>query len=298
MQRKSLRQHLQHHHAKQARTADEQEVEEEAEGVFECAMGMGNRERAPCPIPGCGVNITRRYGMQRHFMYRHPYAAVYFPGEAPLQECQECGLKVPKLAEHRGNRLCRKAQERREKRTMEEKNRTADWVEFSVNGTGIEKVGSFKYLGRILSEDDNDWPAIRANIQKARQRWGQIARILAREGASTKVMGYFYKAIVQAVLLYAAETWVVTERSMKALNSFHHRCARHIAGDHIRQNPNGEWHLPAMDRVLEVSGLLTVEAYITKRVDKMRTLMEGRPIFDQCLASTPSPNNVNQKVWW
>jgi hypothetical protein len=181
---------------------------------------------------------------------------------------------------------------------MEEKNRTADQVEFSVNGTGIEKVGSFKYLGRILSEDDNDWPAIRANIQKARQRWGQIARILAREGASTKVMGYFYKAIVQAVLLYATETWVVTEHSMKALNSFHHRCARHIAGDHIRQNPNGEWYLPATDRVLEVSGLLTVEAYITKRVDTMRALMEGRPIFDQCLASTPSPNNINQKVWW
>jgi hypothetical protein len=83
MQHKSLRQHLQHHHAKQA-TADEQEVEEEAEGVFECAMGMGNRERAPCPIPGCGVNITRQYGMWRHFMHWHPYAVVYFPGEAPL----------------------------------------------------------------------------------------------------------------------------------------------------------------------------------------------------------------------
>jgi hypothetical protein len=116
MQRKSLRQHLQHLHTKQARAAEEQEqeLEEEAEGVFECVMGTGNGERAPCPIPGCGVNITRRYGMRRHFMYRHPYAAVYFPGEAPLQECQECGMKVPKLAEHKGNRLCRKAQERRE----------------------------------------------------------------------------------------------------------------------------------------------------------------------------------------
>jgi hypothetical protein len=34
-------------------------------------------------------------------------------------------------------------------------------------------------------------------------------KLLTRERASRRVMGHFYKAIVQSILLYWAETWVV-----------------------------------------------------------------------------------------
>ena len=75
---------------------------------------------------------------------------------------------------------------------------------------------------------------MKANIRKAKARWGQVARILSREGATSGTMAYFYKAVVQAVLLYGSESWVMTQKMWKAVDSFHSSCARYIAGDHIR----------------------------------------------------------------
>ncbi len=189
-------------------------------------------------------------------------------------------------------------QERRARRAQAQANEEASRQVFVVGGQELERVSHFKYLGRILSDDDDDWPAVKANINKARQRWGQVSRILAREGATARTMGYFYKAVVQAVLLYASESWVLTERAKLALNSFHHKCARYIAGEHIQQRPNGEWSLPSSSVVLEKCGLFSMEEYIGRRKETIEAFVTHRPIFQACLDSIASAGNVNQKVWW
>ena len=50
-------------------------------------------------------------------------------------------------------------------------------------------------------------------------------RILSREEADPKVLGQFFKAVVQAVLLFRAETLVPTHRTDQDLSSFQHRVA-------------------------------------------------------------------------
>jgi hypothetical protein len=39
----------------------------------------------------------------------------------------------------------------------------------------------------------------------------------------------FYKSIVQSVLLYGCETWVLSDRMISTLRGFHHRVAKKIA---------------------------------------------------------------------
>ena len=297
MQRKSLRNHMRFKHEEKIGEMGGEEKEEEAEGVFESYMRNTNKARGQCPVPGCGVHVTRRYGMRRHFMHRHPLAAVHFPDEGELEMCEECSMHVPDVRKYRGSQLCRRAKERERKRRQEEENRKAATTIFTINGRPVENVKEFKYLGRVLSDDD-DWPAMRANIKKARKRWGQVAQILSREGAATGTMAYFYKAVVQAVLLYGAESWVITDRMWRAINSFHNRCTRYISGEHIRQKPNGEWDQPATKRVLEQCRLLTVEEYIAKRKETVKTFVENRPVYKACVESIPTASNANQKVWW
>jgi hypothetical protein len=41
---------------------------------------------------------------------------------------------------------------------------------------------------------------------QGRNKWNRIGRVLRSEGMKPGAMGYFYKAIVQAVLLYGLET--------------------------------------------------------------------------------------------
>ena len=38
--------------------------------------------------------------------------------------------------------------------------------------------------------------------QKARKKWARLSRILGQEGMDAKALGIFYKAVVQAVLLF------------------------------------------------------------------------------------------------
>ena len=60
------------------------------------------------------------------------------------------------------------------------------------------------------------------NLGKARKIWGRLQQILSREGATKQVSRDFFKAVVQQVLLFGSETWVVLPRMEWALSSFIH----------------------------------------------------------------------------
>ena len=49
----------------------------------------------------------------------------------------------------------------------------------------------FRYLGRAMTEGDDDWPEVVGNLQKTRKIWGQLLRILSWERADLKSSGHF-----------------------------------------------------------------------------------------------------------
>ena len=81
---------------------------------------------------------------------------------------------------------------------------------FPAYSRPLETIALFKYLGRILTTLDDDWTALVRNLGKSRNSWAWLARILGSEGTSPRVLGMFFKAVVQAVLVLGAETWVTT----------------------------------------------------------------------------------------
>ena len=116
-------------------------------------------------------------------------------------------------------------------------------------------MDEFQYLGRILEKSDDDTPAALRQLQRAWAKWGLFNRILRSEGADPKSMGYFYKAIIQAVLLYGSESWTVPEFVLWQFRSFHSRVARYLTKRHIQQLLDGTWDCPATEEVLEAAGL-------------------------------------------
>ena len=75
--------------------------------------------------------------------------------------------------------------------------RGSDREGFHAYGRRLKLVKEFRYLRRILTRTDDDWPAVARNLQKARATWEQLARILGREGADPKVSRNFYIAVTQ-----------------------------------------------------------------------------------------------------
>ena len=57
---------------------------------------------------------------------------------------------------------------------------------FSLTGDDeaecIEGVETFKYIGRMLDWSEEDWPAVRRNVGKARQVWSWLGEIRSRGG--------------------------------------------------------------------------------------------------------------------
>ena len=64
---------------------------------------------------------------------------------------------------------------------------------FEVYRKQLKTAPSFKYLGRILTAGDDDWPAVVGKLGKAQKSWVRLKRILSMEGAEKRVSGKFFQ---------------------------------------------------------------------------------------------------------
>ena len=130
-------------------------------------------------------------------------------GNCPLLRCPRCDMFVPWEALNRRNlatAMCAKGAEQKRRQWAEEEAHAGAAATFQAYGRPLEAVASFKYLGRVLTASDYDWTAVVSNLRKARRKWARFSRILVREEADAWISGTFYKAAVQATLLFRSET--------------------------------------------------------------------------------------------
>ena len=173
----------------------------------------------------CPGRVATRTALWDHFLHRHVLNTVFILEEGNLHHprCARCEMLLPQQAlnvRHPATAQCARGAERKRRRLAKEETRESLERDFEAYREPIKNVSTFRYLGRMLTAGDNDWLAVVGNLGKARKGWGRLSRILIREGADPKVSGNFYKAVAQAVLLFRAETWVLTPRMERALDSF------------------------------------------------------------------------------
>ena len=137
----------------------------------------------------------------------------------------------------------------------------------------------------------------KGNIEKMNAVIAKLTRRLLGHGVNPRVMGYFCKVVVQAVLLYGSETWTLTEGLKRQFQSFHSRVARFLTGKHIRPLEDGSWHCPPTDDVLQEAGLETVEEYILhSRRQTVRGFVWHRPMYLLCIVQPSFINWVNEII--
>nr|VZI35762.1 unnamed protein product [Spirometra erinaceieuropaei] len=124
--------------------------------------------------------------------------------------------------------------------------------QISVNGTILQVVENFPYLGSTLSRITKIDDEVANRISKASQAFGRLqSTVWNRHGLQLNTKPRMYKAVILPTLLYGAETWTVYTRQARRLNHFHLSCLRHIL------RLNWQDRIPDTD-VLERTGILSI----------------------------------------
>eukprot|EP00956_Cyclotella_meneghiniana_P003690 scaffold4479_cov46-Cyclotella_meneghiniana.AAC.3 len=253
-----------------------------------------------CPVPGCiGEGVTK-WNLRRHFRDHHPRDYVSIPGEGVYPKCMRCGMQTnPTATRHTASQLCKDGKVKLQQLAASIASARSLDVVFTACGEDLEQVEVFKYLGRLMSMDDNDIQAVRKNPSKARKSWRMLSRLLREENAEPRVCGMFYKAVIQLVLLYGSETSALTATARKCLEGFHIRSAYRMARVHKpTRNPDGSWTHPASAGVLEEVGLYSIDHYIGVRRQTVANYIRDRPIFDIYRNESRRPGTSPRLMWW
>ena len=294
-----------HGNQNEAETTDSQQNDDNAGPTFNhyCISINGNTETA-CPGTGCMFSTAKPYNMRQHFRDRHVKDIIHIieEGTQPLPRCPKCGIFQKEVGEkHQQTKVCQKFALRAEILQAYKQNQTmATEVKFKVFDVEIEQVHEFKYLGRWVTDDDVDKLAIQRNFEKALRTWGRLHRLLSQERTrNIKLVVSVYQAIVCQQLLFGSETWILSNQRHKMLESFHRRCVRFLTGDFIKKLPNGDWHYPKTEDVMQKAGLKSIKQYIEQRRKNVEVYMtvESESITELA-ESVNIEINMERVIWW
>jgi hypothetical protein len=169
VQASSLRGHLaEQHNIYQAEVVPADCLEPQA-GVRYQAHPKRN-DKFPCPVLECSGELRDGWMLRHHFRDLHPFDRVVISSEGYFPWCNQCQMQVnPAYPRHIRMKECGVGMEQWFQQESAISLALALWHEFTVNGSVLEPVEVFKYLGPLLAQDDDDAQAIRQQMWKA---WG------------------------------------------------------------------------------------------------------------------------------
>ena len=163
---------------------------------------------------------------------------------------------------HKSTLQCKKGVEQKQRCLASDEERAEISRAFSAYGCTLEMVLYFIYLEIVLLAADNDWPVEIQNLTKAQAFWRRMKSILSRKGARPRMSVFFFKDVVQLVLLFGVETWVVTPCMGRVLGGFQDHVERRLMEQLPLRILEGRWEYTSEEVAREEAGFEPMETYI------------------------------------
>ncbi len=127
----------------------------------------------------------------------------------------------------------------------------------------------------------------------------QIRKMLRRENASPWVCMYFYKMVIQAVLLFGNKSWNLTLALLTRLEGFHIQCAYRMAWTYMwKHGLTNSWVYPTLSDVLKECVLQTIDKYIRHWQQSITSWVMDHPLFAACWEGERIRGSPCRQWWW
>ena len=103
--------------------------------------------------------------------------------------------------------------------------------------------------------------------------------------------------MIQSVMLFGAEIWVVTPRMGKALGGFQTQVVRWLTGHLLRITTGRTWRYTSEAAAREAVGFLTMEEYVRRLHNTVAHYIATQSLLDLCEGSERDPG-AQVRIWW
>ena len=93
---------------------------------------------------------------------------------------------------HQATKTCKAMHAAKLQRKAVSDSASVVYATYYAHGEELERVEVFKYLGRLITFDNDITQAVHGNLVKARRIWARILRVLHAENASARVSVFSY----------------------------------------------------------------------------------------------------------
>ena len=135
-------------------------------------------------------------------------------------------------------------------------------------------------------------------MDKVRAVWRRLTRVLSREGAALRVSGFLFKDVVQLVLIFVADTRVVTHHMGQVLGGFQDQVEQQLTRRLLWRHKYGKWEYTSATATREEAGFEVMEEYIWRRQNTVAQFIYTQSIPELCEETERSPGVWVGMRWW
>ena len=145
---------------------------------------------------------------------------------------------------------------------------------------------------------DGECTVVVNNLQRAHQKWARLNRVLSREDVDARTLGRMHWEVVQLVMLYVSETWLMTTLIGNILGGFYHKVACSLMGRQPLRGRYGIWVYPPLEDAMAETGFQEVDTNFYPHKNTVSNFIATRKFMHLCLEAEQRPGSRVTKRWW
>jgi hypothetical protein len=130
-----------------------------------------------------------------------------------------------------------------------------------VNNYEFERVGEFKYLGSLITGNNDNNTEIKPRIMAGNKSYYSVLPLLRSKAVSRATKIRMYRTIIRPVVLYGSEVWCLATNGKKNLSIWERKVLRKIFGPICVA---GKWRRRTNEEVKQLYGELDIVIEIKK----------------------------------